>query len=964
MRKFTLLLLALFTGLMGFTAPVSLEKARTVAANYYSHYTGKSATLATNPEIKIMNENVLYYIFNFAEGGFVVVSGDDVATPILAESDQGTFELIPPVQFWLDAMTEEINHLISTQTDNSTYASEWANLENNTYDRAPSDIGPLCTTTWDQGQWYNYYCPVAAGGPGGKAWAGCVATSMGQIMKYHNFPQHGVLAHSYVHPTYGQQQADFGNTTYNWSNMPNSATSGNYQSIATLLYHDGVSVNMDYGPDGSGAYSQDVPWALTTYFNYDPSTIKLSYRDDYSSAEWVSMLKTDLDLNHPIYYAGATSTMGHAWVCDGYRTSDDKFHMNWGWSGASNGYFAVTANISAGGYTFSQNFNAITGIQPYNPNLVARITNVTQNQLIAYNSVYNVNCSVEDGTATLLSLYLDNELLHSAAAQSFNYALHTSDYPPGNYTLKVVATDGTNTVYHAVDMSMAEWIPQASAFATQSRGITNLHAVDSLTAWAAAYDGSNTSNYIAEFTMTSDGGETWHSGKVIATAGYGLGNISGVNANVAYCALYKGSGTQNATCGVYKTIDGGTTWTKSGTVLSGSASFADNVWFWNENEGMCHGDVRDNYFEIYTTSDGGTTWTRVPKADIGTGGNAVSGEGGWTGVISTVGDSTVMFGTNKSNLYISHDRGHHWTISATGINPDGNGVSDIAFRDKMKGIVVQTNGTPQMRETLDGGLTWQSITPTGPYLTNDLAFVPGTENTFVCTGAAEGAYGASYSEDGGKTWTLFAGTDANQFLALDMVNNHCGWAGGFNLSETEGGMFKFVGYLDPGVVLDPVTNVFVTAVQRDVYVEWLAAGSGETGYNVYRNDELLTASPVTELSYVDASVPNGHYNYCVTAVYPDGESAKACDDVWITLGVQYPDQIISVYPNPATTELHITANSGFDKVRILNVVGQEVYSYNNSGTNLRIATENFRPGMYVVQIINDNKTITRKISVK
>ena len=42
----------------------------------------------------------------------------------------------------------------------------------------------------------------------------------------------------------------------------------------------------------------------------------------------------------PVFYMGVTSDEGgHAFVCDGYR--DGYFHINWGWSGVSNGYFLL-----------------------------------------------------------------------------------------------------------------------------------------------------------------------------------------------------------------------------------------------------------------------------------------------------------------------------------------------------------------------------------------------------------------------------------------------------------------------------------------------------------------------------------------------------------------------------------------------------------------------------------------------
>jgi hypothetical protein len=341
----------------------------------------------------------------------------------------------------------------------------------------------------------------------------------------------------------------------------------------------------------------------------------------------------------------------------------------------------------------------------------------------------------------------------------------------------------------------ATWLIQNTGFATASRGISYVHAASSTVAWATAYDGSGGGATINEFTRTVNGGETWTTGQVLGGSTYGLGNICALNANIAYVAVYNGVGNQDNTCGVYKTTNGGQTWTQLPGALQGSASFANNVYFWNEQEGMCHGDVKDGYFEIYTTVNGGTTWQRVPQANI-TGGTPVSGEGGWTSVIETTGENTIMFGTNKSKVYISDDRGFHWRITSAGITPGTNGgINMIAFTDPDNGIVAQTQGTFAAKKTSNGGTTWETLTPIGPFLKSDLMTVPGSPNTYVSTGAASGGTGVSYSFDGGLNWTFFGGTSSKQFLAGDFYDNTSGYVGGFNENQYNGGMYRMIGQL-------------------------------------------------------------------------------------------------------------------------------------------------------------------------
>jgi hypothetical protein len=145
---------------------------------------------------------------------------------------------------------------------------------------------------------------------------------------------------------------NYGATQYDWDAMLNTISTSAGEAItanALLQYHAGVSVNMMYAPDGSGAYSTDVPNALKTYFRYS-STVQYVARSGYTVTNWENMLKEQLDANKPIYYSGRNSDGGHAWVCDGYQKVGTTilFHFNFGWGGANNGYYT---SASPGGFT-------------------------------------------------------------------------------------------------------------------------------------------------------------------------------------------------------------------------------------------------------------------------------------------------------------------------------------------------------------------------------------------------------------------------------------------------------------------------------------------------------------------------------------------------------------------------------------------------------------------------------------
>jgi hypothetical protein len=206
---------------------------------------------------------------------------------------------------------------------------------------------PLLLTNWNQGFPYNEFCPEDASGPGGHALVGCVAIAMAQVMKYYNFPAQGSGSSSYYADGYGTQTANYGNTNYEFYNMPNVGHESN-PSLAEFLYHCGVGAKMNYGPDGSGAWVTTACEAMETHFKY-ASSWEYDSRSSYTDAQWKALIKDEIDNLRPMIYVGYTSSMGHAWNCDGYQ--NDYFHMNWGWGGSYNGFYNLD-NLVASGYDF------------------------------------------------------------------------------------------------------------------------------------------------------------------------------------------------------------------------------------------------------------------------------------------------------------------------------------------------------------------------------------------------------------------------------------------------------------------------------------------------------------------------------------------------------------------------------------------------------------------------------------
>ena len=376
MKRTLLSLAILFAGLSLFAEPIDLTKAEQTARQFLSKRGGISAASLKGVPAKRQLKNIAsndapYYIFNIGKAeGFVIVSGDDAAIPVLGYSDSGNFDwdnMPDNLREWL-----KINEIyIENCKEKSTVAQGVSRVG------TPVQSPLLGDIKWGQDTPYNLLCPTyTADGATKHYYVGCVATASTQIMRYHSYPSQGNGSKTYT-DTKGCGQtlsADFGSTTYDWANILNSyrdveATQAQKDAISTLCYQFGVAVEMEYQQNGSGAVSPIVPNAFREYFRYDSGTT-MRKRDYYATTEWMTIIKQEIDAQRPVYYAASSvdGLGGHAFVCDGYDT-EDFVHINWGWYGDYNGYFSVNhlepAGLGEGGGKGQYNIDQeiITGIQ-------------------------------------------------------------------------------------------------------------------------------------------------------------------------------------------------------------------------------------------------------------------------------------------------------------------------------------------------------------------------------------------------------------------------------------------------------------------------------------------------------------------------------------------------------------------------------------------------------------------------
>ena len=442
MKIITLALALIFSVNLVFSSPVDTATAKKVALNFWKQNnagpTVKGKTLRfqrETPDFRLLPTDTLFsgfYIFNAVNGkGFVIVSANDNAIPILGYSMDKSFQVenMPPnLKDWLNGYEQQIQRADMVRCSDET-RKEWGRLlaGEPLPVKSTTNVTPLLSTHWDQIWPYNLSCPYDYDADD-NTYTGCVATSMAQVLKYWEYPQIGVGSHTYTDPNYGIQSVNF-ETGIAWNEMLNDySTSSSYtlmqaSAISSLMYMCGVSVDMNYGvaPSGSSAFVIDnnIPSfpcaenALKDFFDYNPSLRGISRTGNYTDSQWINILKNELDSGRVIIYSGSGSE-GHAFVCDGYSNSNN-FHFNWGWSGSCDGYYSINnlAPGSGGAGSGSGNYNnsqqAVIGIRPstqithpnYDLIMNSTLTTSDTNYLFGPNHPVTINCAVANtGNAT------------------------------------------------------------------------------------------------------------------------------------------------------------------------------------------------------------------------------------------------------------------------------------------------------------------------------------------------------------------------------------------------------------------------------------------------------------------------------------------------------------------------------------------------------------------------------------
>lgn len=374
MKRILLLMLSVVVSTMMMADDVTPEEALQQATQFVQNRAarGNGPRLApgVQPKLTLASRVSDLYVFNVSDdAGFIIVSNDDCAIPVLGYSDSGSFDannLPDNMRAWLQGYADEIAWAKANNVKPVANAPKRAALGGN--------VGPLLETHWDQESPYNDLCPEYNNK---RSLTGCVATAMAQVMYYtakkagqsfytltKDIPAYttgtlginvnGIASGSLIDWSLMQDAYGYYYDGSSWHKI--TTTNEQDAAVANLMKICGVTLEMDYAPEGSGAATAIVDWALINYFGYSTETTQHLDRDSYSDENWEKIIYHEISNGRPVIYGGQAYRVvsgtpdpdqcaGHAFVCDGYKYENDNsyFHINWGWGGTSDDYFALSA---------------------------------------------------------------------------------------------------------------------------------------------------------------------------------------------------------------------------------------------------------------------------------------------------------------------------------------------------------------------------------------------------------------------------------------------------------------------------------------------------------------------------------------------------------------------------------------------------------------------------------------------
>ena len=925
MKKGLMLIIAALIGLNALMAgPVDEGKAKAVGRNFVCarfDLTTETADLQLVYTGLSNRNEACFYVYNVGEEGFVIVSADDRFRPIVGYSDEGPFateNMSPELRFYLDKIIEARTNRNAVLFDDT--AEEWQSVM--TTGKLLSRNGGrgvdyICTTKWNQDSPYNLYAPEATGGPGGRCYAGCVATAMSQVMKRWDHPLQGTGSHTYNSggwwgPYYPNLSANFGATTYDWEHMPERIAANSPQeeieAVATLMYHCAVAVDMNFAPDGSGANSEDVPEAIQRYFSYsDEATLR--YRDMYSLSQWQNMLKESFDLGWPVYYSGHSDAGGHAFVCDGYD-DEDLFHFNWGWGGSSDGWFVVDeidfADWAAAVFNFVP--SDVYDYMPMQPdNLkVETLGDSDYSAIVTWNNpTHNIHGNalasidqivvVRDGKV----VYTEDNVT-PGAAMSF-----TDHYMPTMVTYTVYAVVHNAKGLESVESDVllgptCTWRMEMTTSNTQGWNEGYLYLKNSAGVEIRRMMPTSSATNLNFEMPVGHVGLCWkHSSQSVEEIGFELKDQNGQSV-----ISFKGS-SADIKDGMFfvvnNTCDNNLNHDAPANIVA-NVEGNDVVLHWDAAEGAV------NYYGIYRDR-----------------------------LLYALSETTSFTDSNASDMFHNYyvtaitDLGESDPSNICNIQPETTCAIPTGLRYELTGTKVKISWNAPQEAAPTGYFVYRRTRGEEFKRIKSIAALTYTDNVGSKDDEFyEYAVSAFYAEE--DCTSAYATTAANPELYFVTYNR-----------------------------TDIPSNLNFLFSEGILILDWDDAARADS-YNVYRDDELI-ASGLTYSTFADYDAVSQHpYRYTVTgntAFYESSPSNEVYVD-WTTGMAENTNQSIAVYPNPTEDRITIEGE-GIRQVRVFNMMGQEIENQIVDKTSFSIDLSAQPTGCYFIEVVTEQGCEINKV---
>lgn len=410
MRKTLTLFIASLLAMPNFANDRSEEEMQTIALQALCSsnlQAGGAKKAAANITVEKYQSLDMVNVYGIKGKGVVFISKDDDIEPVLGISDEDFDVNNMPcgMKWWLNTANKSLERM---KAKGITYsANPMAASGRPTY---------FIKTYWNQDTPFNNLCPQINGSA---APTGCIATAMAQIMKYYQYPATSKGTGIYSVTTYKDKNDKEGTTkwykrelghTYQWIAMQSSygiLSNDENDAVATLMADAGAASQMNYQTNSSGTIEWYAAKGFAENFRYDSLAISCLQRDFYTDAEWMELVRKEMEAKQPVLYCGSDEIDGgHAFLLDGIQ-EDGKVHVNWGWGKSGDGWFDIDV--------LRPNITGFTG----------EGFNIGQSMVLGFKKQEtpsadeeNISQWVTDG----YSFYISDNELHVKLTNAYNYS--------------------------------------------------------------------------------------------------------------------------------------------------------------------------------------------------------------------------------------------------------------------------------------------------------------------------------------------------------------------------------------------------------------------------------------------------------------------------------------------------------------------------------------------------------------